>query len=176
MTDDSARQPDLDAEWEELARFLSGESTPAEQRRLRARLARDPERAALVQALDAALTPPDESPLPAEEVEKALPSVMARRDMAEPRPAAAPGVIPLRPRTAPRVADAPTRWRLGGLLAAAAVIVVAGAGLLWRTSREGVQPAAGVRDAQVEYTTGVGRLDTVRLADGTSVVLGPSSR
>src|SRR5689334_9305349 len=99
MTDDSARQPDLDAEWEELARFLSGESTPAEQRRLRARLARDPERAALLQALDAALTPPDESPLPAEEVEKALASVMTRRDVAEPRPAPAPGVIPLRPRT-----------------------------------------------------------------------------
>src|SRR3954469_3568027 len=104
MTDDSARQPELDAAWEELARFLSGESTPAEQRRLRARLARDPERAALVQALDAALTPPDEAPLSAEAVEKALASVMARRDMADPRPAPAPHVMPLRPRAAPRFA------------------------------------------------------------------------
>src|SRR5689334_15438897 len=124
MTDDSARQPELDAEWEELARFLSGESPPAEQRRLRARLARDPERAALVQALDAALTPPDEPPLAAEEVERALASVMARRDMADPPGVTAPGVIPLRRRGTPRFAGAAPRWRRSGLLAAAAVVAV----------------------------------------------------
>jgi transmembrane sensor len=176
MTDDSARQPDLDADWEELARFLSGESSPAEQRRLRARLARDPERAALVQALDAALTPPDEAPLTSEEVERALASVMARRDLADPRSARAPDIIPLRGRpTPPRLAATTARWRRSGLLAAAAVIVVAGASLLWRATQAGerTQP---VQVAQMEYTTGVGRVDTLRLADGTSVVLGPSSR
>ncbi|MBW8768596.1 MAG: FecR domain-containing protein [Gemmatimonadetes bacterium] len=176
MTDDSARQPDLDAEWEELARFLSGESSPGEQRRLRALLARDPERAALVQALDAALAPPDETPLALEEVERALASVMARRDLADPRSAPAPDVIPLRGRaTPPPLAATTARWRRSALLAAAAVIVVAGASLLWRATQtsERTQP---VQVAQVDYTTGVGRVDTLRLADGTSVVLGPSSR
>src|SRR6478735_1189590 len=119
MTDDSARQPDLDAEWEELARFLSGESSPAEQRQLHARLARDPERAALVQALDAALTPAEEPPLAAEEVERALASVMARREPAAPRTAPVPGVIPLRGRATTRVAALTTRWRRSALLAAA---------------------------------------------------------
>jgi transmembrane sensor len=176
MTDDSARRPDLDAEWEELARFLSGESSPAEQRQLRARLARDPERAALVQALDAALTPPDETPLAAEEVERALASVMARREPAGARTAPLPGVIPLRGRATPGFAGTGTRWRRTGLLAAAAVVVVAGASLLWRATREGERTTAGVQVADVEYSTGVGRIDTLRLADGTSVVLGPSSR
>jgi len=175
MTDDSARQPELDAEWEELARFLSGESSPAEQRRLRARLARDPERAALVQALDAALTPPDEPPLAPEEVERALASVMARRDLADPSPARVPGVVPIRGRPTARFAAIRTRWRRSALLAAAAVVVVAGASLLWRV-RAGEQAPSTVRVAELAYTTGVGRVDTLKLADGTSVVLGPSSR
>jgi len=177
MTDDSARRPDLDAEWEELARFLSGESSPGEQRQMRARLARDPERAALVQALDAALTPADEAPLAAEEVERALASVMARRDMSDPPRSSVPGAIPFRRRpTPPGLAGIQARWRRSALLAAAAVVVVAGASLLWRAAREDGQTAAGLRVAGVEYTTGVGRVDTLKLADGTSVVLGPSSR
>ena len=177
MTDDSARRPDLDAEWEELARFLSGESSPGEQRQMRARLARDPERAALVQALDAALTPADEAPLAAEEVERALASVMARRDMSDAPRSSVPGAIPFRRRpTPPGLAGIQARWRRSALLAAAAVVVVAGASLLWRATREDGQTAAGLRVAGVEYTTGVGRVDTLKLADGTSVVLGPSSR
>src|SRR5690349_5269677 len=176
MTDDSARQPDLDAEWEELARFLSGESSPAEQRRLRARLAHDPERAALVQALDAALTPVDEAPLAAEEVERALASVMARRGPAAPRVSPVSGVVPLRGRATTRLAAANARWRRAGLLAAAAVVVAAGASLLWRATQPGDRAVPGVQVAEVEYSTGVGRVDTVKLADGTSVVLGPSSR
>ena len=100
MTDDRAQQPELDAEWEELARFLAGESSPEEQRRLRARLARDPERAALVQALDVALTPPDEVPLADDEVERALASVMARREPVVRRGAASsPDVVSIRSRT-----------------------------------------------------------------------------
>jgi transmembrane sensor len=177
MTDDSAPHPDLDAEWEELARFLSGESSPAEQRHLRARLARDPERAALLQALDAALTPLEEPPLAPEEVERALASVMARRDLAAPRSVPAPDVIPFRGRpTPPRLVASTTRWRRSGLLAAAAVVVVAGASLVWRVAQVGERTATSVAVASTEYTTDVGRLDTLRLADGTSVVLGPSSR
>jgi transmembrane sensor len=176
MTDDSPRQPDLDAEWEELARFLSGESSPAEQRRLRARLARDPERAALVQALDAALTPPDEPPLAADEVERALASVMARREVVGPASAPPPGVVPLRGRRVPALAGTYARWRRAGLMAAGAVLVVAGASFFWKEKRESGSTTAGVQVADVAYSTGVGRIDTLKLADGTSVILGPSSQ
>jgi len=177
MTDDSARQPDLDAEWEELARFLSGESSPAEQRRLRARLAADPARAALLQALDAALTPPEEPPLAADEIERALAAVMARRETAIPGAPAVPGVIPMRGRVASPFAGIRTRWRRSAFLAAAGVVVIAGASYLWKEARDFGQIASGVGHvAGVEYSTGVGRLDTLKLVDGTSVVLGPSSR
>lgn len=176
MTDDRAPQQDLDAEWEELARFLAGESSPAEQRQLRARLARDPERAALVQALDAALTPAEEPPLAAEEVERALASVMARREPPAPRTASVPGVVPIRGRDTTRIAAVTARWRRSALLAAAAVVVVAGASLLWRATQGADQTAPGVQVAAAEFSTGVGRIDTLKLADGTSVVLGPSSR
>jgi len=177
MTDDRAQQPELDAEWEELARFLAGESSPEEQRRLRARLARDPERAALVQALDAALTLPDEAPLVDDEVEQALASVMARREPVVRRDAASsPDVAPIRGRTTAPLAGMRARWRSATLRAAAAVIVVAGAGVLWKVARPAVRTAPAVGAALVEYATTVGRVDTVRLADGTSVVLGPSSR
>ena len=176
MTDDRVQQPDLDAEWRELARFLAGESSPEEQRRLRVRLARDPERAALVQALDAALTPPDEAPVPVEEVERALASVMARREPVVHRGAPTPGVIPLRGRATNHLAGVYSRWRSAGLRAAAAVIVVAGASLLWRATRTGDQTVPAVKAADVEYSTAVGRIDTLKLADGTSVMLGPSSR
>ncbi len=177
MTDDRAQQPELDAEWEELARFLAGESSPEEQRRLRTRLAGDPERAALVQALDSALSPPAEAPLPAEAVERALASVMARREPPAHRNVPpAPDVVPIRGRTTAQLAGMRARWRSATLRAAAAVIVVAGAGLLWRVTRPVDPTAAVVEAAAVEYATTVGRVDTVRLADGTSVVLGPSSR
>jgi transmembrane sensor len=169
MADDRAQQPDLDAEWEELARFLAGESSPEEQRRLRARLARDPDRAALVQALDAALTTPDEMPLSADDVERALAAVMARREPAQ--------AIPLRGRPTARVARLRSRWRQAGLRAAAAVVVVAGASLVWRASRPDDRSApTAARSTEVQYSTAVGRVDTLKLTDGTTVVLGPSSR
>ena len=56
------------------------------------------------------------------------------------------------------------------------MVVVAGASLLWRATKAGERPTAGVAVASTEFTTGVGQLDTLKLADGTSVVLGPSSR
>jgi len=177
MTDDRAQQPELDAEWEELARFLAGESSPEEQRRLRTRLARDPERAALVQALDAALTPPDEPPLTADDVDRALASVMARREPVAPHGVpASTDVVPIHGRTRPQLAGVRAPWRTAALRAAAAVIVVAGAGLLWRATRPDERTAPAVQAAVVEYATTVGRVDTIRLADGTSVILGPSSR
>src|SRR5829696_4879020 len=133
MTDER-EQRDLDAEWEGLARFLAGESEPDEARRIRDTLERDAERAALVNALDAALTAPAEAPLSQREVEAALAAVMARRD----QPADGSSTvesIPLRPRPTLRVAQLRARWQGAALRAAAAVLAVAGASVLWRATR-----------------------------------------
>jgi transmembrane sensor len=174
MTDDRAR-PDHDARWEGLARYLAGESDPDEQQRIRDALARDAERAALVHALDAALAPPVESPLSPREVEAALASVMARRDPRNGEPDT-PGVIPLQPRPSGQLVRLRSRWRRAGLRAAAAVVVVAGASMLWRATRVDER---GATTAQVttaaEYRTAAGEIDTLRLSDGSTVVLGPSS-
>src|SRR5829696_492753 len=112
MTDER-EQPDLDAEWEGLARFLAGESGPDEERRIREALASDAERTALVNALDAALAPPVETPLSSREVEAALASVMKRRDL--PADAAPPAeAIPLRPRPTAEIAQLRSRGRGAG--------------------------------------------------------------
>src|SRR5215207_7162887 len=176
MTDER-EQPDLDAEWEGLARFLAGESGPDEERRIREALASDAERTALVNALDAALAPPVETPLSPREVEAALASVMKRRDL--PADAAPPAeAIPLRPRPTAEIAQLRSRWRGAGLRAAAAVLVVAGASMLWRAAQDdGAAPGDGqVAVAPLRsYRTVVGEVDTLKLADGSTVVLGPSS-
>jgi transmembrane sensor len=65
-------------------------------------------------------------------------------------------------------------WRAVGALAAAAAVVVTAIGV-WR-SRQGADVAAASALAPATYTTAVGQRDSLRLADGTTVMLGPSSR
>jgi len=178
MTDDR-EQPDLDAHWEALARFLAGQSSPEEEQRIRAQLARDPEHAALVNALDAALEQPGESPLSPGEVDTALASVMARRDIPSTGPApSSPDVIPLRPRPSAPLRQIRSRWRTAGLRAAAAVLLVAGVSLVWRASRPAGSPTSTGHTATASriYRTRTGAVDTVKLVDGSTVMLGPASR
>jgi transmembrane sensor len=179
MTDDG-EQPDLDPQWEALARFLAGESPSEEQQRIRAQLDGDADRSALVNALDAALPRPTERPLSPHEVEAALASVMARREPATARTSAPTAdVIPLAPWRAPDQHRAQQRWRSNGLRAAAAVLVVAGASFFWRASRastESTTSTGSTVSAPIAHRTRAGQVDTVRLADGSSVVLGPESR
>jgi transmembrane sensor len=61
--------------------------------------------------------------------------------------------------------------------AAAAVLVVAGASLLWRAARgpESDEVVARTAVAATRHVSSVGKLDSIRLADGSRVVLGPSS-
>lgn len=150
-------QPD----WEVLARFLAGESPPEEAGAVRAWLAGNPARHDVLRALDSTLdrvaAPPAEL-----DVEAALRRVHARMDVPE------TPVIPLRPpvrvaEPAPRRAM-PAAW----LRAAAAVVLLIGAWFAWQAFRAGPAPVA--------YTTGVGQRDSVRLPDGTTVILGPASR
>jgi len=121
-------------------------------------------------ALDAAVArlapPPLAGPV---DVEAALARVTARRDTE------AATVLPLRrPATGPRVtADrAPARrWLTGGLAAAAAV----GALAIGLTNRDPDADAPAAHVART-YSTPVGARDSVRLPDGTRVVLAPGSR
>jgi len=170
-------QPDLDARWEGVARYLAGESGPAEQRRFREELERDAERAALVDALDAALAPREQTPLSPSEVEAALASVMARRDGLAARSGSEPGVIPLRARTSSPLAELRLRWKRHAMRAAAAVLVVAGASMLWRATKPSGEGATAARIAVPAQThrTVAGEIDTLALADGSTVILGPAS-
>ncbi|HYH78398.1 MAG TPA: FecR domain-containing protein [Longimicrobium sp.] len=157
-----------DAAWQAVARSLAGESTPGEARALERELAAHPGRVELVRALDGALAGLRADARPEVDVEAALASVMARRD----RPALTvePGGAAARP---PRVlAPRPAAgWRNSTLMRiAAAVLVLLGAGLLWRALS--TRPAA----APTRYATEVGARRELRLADGSRVVLGPDSR
>ncbi len=94
------------------------------------------------------------------EVEAALAAVLARRG-GEAAPVKVVALDAYR-----------SRWRGSGMRAAAAVLVVAGAGLLWRATQRNVvdDPAAPSR-----FATAPGALDSIQLGDGTRVLLGPGS-
>jgi transmembrane sensor len=149
-----------DGHWEALARFLAGESPSAEADAVRAWLAEHPERQARLDALDRAM---DRGAAPANlDVEAALARVHRRMDAPE------TPVAPLR-RTAPPSVAAP-RWRTPALRVAAMVLLLLGALFAWQALRGG-----DPRTAPQTYATVVGQRDSVRLPDGTRVLLGPGS-
>jgi transmembrane sensor len=157
--------PGLDGEavdWEALARFLAGESAPGEADAVRGWLAENPDRHAVLRALDAALHRAADPPPAGLDVEAALTRVHGRMDAPE------TPVTPFR-RPAPPSVAAP-RWRAPALRAAAMVLLLLGAFFAWQVVRGpgGASPAV--------YATGVGERDSVRLSDGTRVLLGPGSR
>lgn len=164
--------PPIDqVDWEALARYLAGESSAAEAEAMRRWLDAQPDRAELVAALDRSMNRLASRAPRDLDVEGALRSVRARRDQADVR------ALPNHASRAPRRTLAPPRprWTVLGLRAAAVLAAVAvGAGLLWQTTRDDAGrdvPAV----AQV-FTTAVGERDSLRLSDGTRVVLGPGSR
>ena len=151
------------ADWEALARYLAGESPAHEADAVRGWLAERSDRQAVLDALDRAMdrgaTPP-----PADlDVEAALARVHGRMDAPE---------TPLLPFRRPdrAAAPAPRRWPVSALRAAAAVLVLLGAYFAWQVVR------GGGTAPLVAFTTGVGQRDSVRLPDGTRVLLGPASR
>lgn len=160
----SSSSPD----WEALARHLSGESSPDEAARVEALLVERPDDRELLSALDRAMSVmaadiPDDL-----DVEGALERVKARRDQV---------VLPaLTVHSSPRERVTPpvrTGWRVPvPALAAAAILAIGVAG--WLTvGREPVQQAAD--PAPRFLATGVGVKDSLRLPDGSHVVLGPLS-
>jgi transmembrane sensor len=176
-------------DWEALARYLAGESSPAEVEQVRAWLAAHPSDAALLESLDGhldRLAAPDTT-APGPDVEAALREVNGRRDGAKVLPlrdGRAPVASPLRgtrfiaPRTPPgeRPVAEGSAWRGPALRAAALVAIVAGGYAAVRAldREEGTTPPATV--AATMLATATGERDSVRLGDGTLVVLGPESR
>jgi transmembrane sensor len=150
-------------DWEALARYLAGESPQDEADRLDARFSAQPADKALMDSL-AAITRQMAGHAPADlDVEAALSLVKARRSAADARP------LKLDPAaTQPWLARRVPFFAV----AAAAIFVIGVAGFLSLRDRPVQQftpsPARTV-------ATGIGAIDSLRLPDGTRVVLGPLS-
>ena len=173
--------PASQMDWDALARYLAGESPADEAEAVRRWLAAHPADAEMLGALDQTLNRVRYTPATAEiDVEAALGSVKARRAAegsvveGEGRDAA---VISLAGHAARKAGTrAPARrspWRVWIPAAAAAALGV----VLWRNTR-GPDESAPERTQWLgqTVTTAVGGRDSLRLPDGTRVVLGPSSR
>lgn len=155
------------ADWDVLARFITGECTPEERRDMERVLEAHPARASMLHALGAAVRAPEMVPPSAVEIEAALARILANRgDTRVGAPTRRASIVSLD--------GYRSRWRNARLVAAAAVIVVAGVGLLWRTalSPRGERMPAGT---QTHYAAAIGRLDSLQLPDGSRVLLGPGS-
>src|SRR5450830_1099863 len=128
MTDqDRPRENPSSADWDTLARYIAGECTPDESREMARVLEADPARASLLYALDEAVRAPDPTPPAAAEIEAALASVRARA-------ADTPSRTGSQRASVISLDSYRSRWRDMRFAAAAAVLVVAGAGLIWRAS------------------------------------------
>src|SRR5436190_16511136 len=128
-------QPEAPSDWEAIARYLSGESSPAESERIARWLGEHPSDAAVVAALDKAMASLALRDASGVDVESALQQAAARRD--------APSTLSERrserrsaTRHIPRTTASP--WRMVTLLAAAAVIVLAARAVLQR--KDGANP------------------------------------
>ena len=154
-----------DSDWEALARYVAGESPPDEVERLEARFAAQPADKALLDAL-AAVTRQMAAAVPTDlDVEAALRRVKARRNESATRP--------LEFRRPIVDARRPVRWHVPvPALAAAALLAVGVAGYLTMRTPKSAIP---VSPSAPMVATGVGVLDSLRLSDGTRIVLGPLS-
>ena len=173
MPNDTPNTPPRDdpADWEAIARYFAGESTPDEAAAVRRWLEANPVDASALRSLnDATALLPNATP-PGLDVEAALRRVSERRDA----PDIPADVIPIdsrRPaaRTPARATVPARRWQPAALRAAAAAVVLIGGGLWWHSTQ-----TAGYTTPQT-FATNVGSRDSVRLADGTRVLLAPESR
>ena len=156
--------PDADL-WEALARYIAGESPAEEAAEVREWLAADPRRLQFVDALDRSMQRLADRATGVE-VEAALQRVKSRIDDArsfEPGPS---GRV-----SAERFNRG---WSTTLIRMAAAVILVLGVSVVWRSARK--QPTPGAVAAAQVFTTVTGQIDSVYLSDGTTVILAPGSR
>jgi transmembrane sensor len=158
---DGMNQPD----WEALARYVVGESPPEEVEQLETRLAAHPADKALLDAL-AQASQRMAADIPTNlDVESALRRVKARSNETTGRP--------LEFRRPLVDARREVRWRVPlPAIAAAAVVAIGLAGYFSMRPRR-IEPLPPLSARMI--ATGVGSLDSLRLPDGTRIVLGPLS-
>ena len=153
------------ADWEALARYLTGESPADERARLEERLAAKPEDKALVAELSAMMQRMGVKSPNDIDVEAALEKVKPRFN----RPEAGVHAI----NRARKSDQRPIRWRTPVMaLAAVAALAIGVAGYLRSRPDRAAQP---VVLASQMTATGVGAIDSLTLPDGTRVTLGPLS-
>ncbi len=170
MTDSERPFPDEtpkqaeDPYWESLARFATGNAGKDEVDRIRKVLADRPVDAGLLEAMDRVLPPLPGWDVRDSDIEVALDKVKGRRGAAGPKLTVVPGSKPL---VAPK-----RRFNVGivSWLAAAAVVAAVS---LWPRQPAGSGSDPG--EARV-FQTAAAQRDSVRLPDGTRVVLAPLSR
>ena len=164
MTDDASRfagaTPAPSPDWDAIARYFAGESSAADAARVGEWLLANPDERALLERLNSSL---DHGAATGEvDVEAALSAVHARMGERQTTPRQLTFV-----RTAGR---SPRRGLLvAGMLAAAAIV-----GIALVVNRPG--PAPDHTAAARSYQTAVGKRDSIVLADGSRVMLGPDSR
>ncbi|HEY4129007.1 MAG TPA: FecR domain-containing protein [Gemmatimonadaceae bacterium] len=169
MTAESSSSP-LPPDWDAIARFLAGESTDEEAARVQQWLEENPADRALAEQLDEALKldAPDAS-VPTVDVESALALVHSRMgEAASPKLGLERGGATRTTLNSRSAGRGRTFGIIAGLIAAGIVAVV-----VTRRTPTATSPTTG---RVMTYATGVGKRDSVRLADGSRVVLGPQSR
>ena len=155
MTSPNSPPPsDAPVDWDKLGRYVADELSASEAEEVRIWLARHPAEAALVEAAKR----PD---VPASvDVESALRRVKTRLHSRTP--------------LSRREFSSISSWRRYAMLAAAAVVLIAVGVTLRGNSARTAAPVTTV--AAAVHATGVGERKTVRLDDGTEVIIGPASR
>jgi transmembrane sensor len=147
-------------DWERIARYLTGEAGVAEAEATERWVEADPHRIKVVRLLETVLASVAREDSRDIGIDGALEHVKSRFDD--------PKVIPF----APRMTSASPDRSIGALMRmAAAAIIIFGGTMLWQNIRR------SRADAEVQtYATSVGERRQVVLKDGTTVLLGPTSR
>ena len=154
-----------DADWDAISRFVAGESDAVESAAVAHWLATHPEDAAVAAIVKARADRAETRSVVAVDTERALSAVRSR--MTEtPALTLQRGGAATSAATAPVGRAAARRWR-GPVFAAAAALTAMVGIAQWRS---------GSASAEHVYATQVGQRDSVKLPDGSTVVLAPGSR
>ncbi len=157
--------------WEQLARYVAGECSQDEAVKVERWMSHDPAVRTAVAEMRTIWANADLAPA-GWDAEGAWRTVAAK--LGVPHPGAA---RPARRTPAPEFAVPVQRpWLSTGLRVAAALAVVAGAGVLGARLRSSMEPTANAPVAMREYVTPRGQRADFNLPDGTHVVLGVASR
>src|SRR5689334_11819141 len=151
-------EPNAPFDWEEIARYLAGESSPTESERVARWLQEHKADAEMVAALDKAIASFALRDAAHVDVESALRAVTARRDAPIPINERKSTSRPVRTETN-RTTASP--WRMVSLLAAAAVVILAARAVL--QSKGSATSPAFPGDTARTFTTAVGKRDSIRL-------------